>query len=99
MRKCGPLKLGRAGVNLNPPTRCSRPIPNRNEPMKYLIVGLGIVALVGVVAVLVSVPVWLLWNWLMPSIFGLKTISWMQALGLSVLCGLLFKSSASSSGK
>jgi hypothetical protein len=67
--------------------------------MKYLIVGLGIVALVGVVAVLVSVPVWLLWNWLMPSIFGLKTISWMQALGLSVLCGLLFKSSASSSGK
>lgn len=67
--------------------------------MKYLIVVLGILALTVVIALLVSVPVWLLWNWLMPQIFGLKTISWMQALGLSVLCSMLFKSTASSSSK
>ena len=72
---------------------------NSKQNMKYLIVGLGIVALIVIIALLVSIPVWLLWNWLMPAIFGLKTISWLQALGLSVLCGLLFKSSTSSSSK
>jgi hypothetical protein len=66
--------------------------------MKYLIIGLGIVALVAIIALLVSIPVWLLWNWLMPEIFGLKAISWLQALGLCVLCGMLFKSSGSSGG-
>ena len=34
--------------------------------------------------------VMLLWNWLMPSIFGLGAISFWQALGLLVLCRLLF---------
>jgi hypothetical protein len=31
-----------------------------------------------------------LWNWLMPSIFGLQTLSFTQALGLLVLSKLLF---------
>ena len=30
-----------------------------------------------------------LWNWLMPAIFGLKTISFVQALGLVVLSKIL----------
>ncbi len=34
--------------------------------------------------------VMLLWNWLMPDIFGLKEITWIQALGLNFLIGLLF---------
>jgi hypothetical protein len=38
-----------------------------------------------------SLPVMLLWDWLMPEIFGLKEITWLQAWGLSVLCGFLFK--------
>ena len=36
--------------------------------------------------------VMLLWNWLMPAIFGLITISFWQALGILVLCRLLFGS-------
>lgn len=32
----------------------------------------------------------LLWNWLMPSIFGLTTIDFWQAIGLFVLARLLF---------
>jgi hypothetical protein len=67
--------------------------------MKYMLIGLGIVAIVALTAVLISVPVWLLWNWLMPVIFGLKTITWLPALGLSVLCGALFRSPGSSSDK
>lgn len=31
-----------------------------------------------------------LWNWLMPAIFGLKTITFLQALGLFLLSKILF---------
>jgi hypothetical protein len=34
--------------------------------------------------------VFALWNGLMPGIFGLRTISYWQALGLMVLCWILF---------
>lgn len=44
-----------------------------------------------VVAVAVfSALVWMLWNWLMPAIFGLPTISFWQALGLLALSWILF---------
>lgn len=34
--------------------------------------------------------VWLLWNWLLPELFGLPTISFWQAAGLLLLCKILF---------
>jgi hypothetical protein len=37
----------------------------------------------------VSLPFWLLWNWLMPNIFGLPEITWLQAFGLWLLITLL----------
>lgn len=54
----------------------------------------SILILVGVSAFM-SLPVMLLWDWLMPTIFGLKEITWFQAWGLMFLCGLLFKSNIS----
>ena len=39
-----------------------------------------------------SAVVMLLWNWLMPAIFGLGVVSFWQALGILVLCRLLFGS-------
>lgn len=39
---------------------------------------------------LLALPVMLLWNWLMPEIFGLMTINFFQALGLAILSCLLF---------
>lgn len=48
------------------------------------------------VAAVMSLPVMLLWDWLMPTIFGLKEITWFQAWGLMFLCGLLFRSNKSS---
>ena len=69
--------------------------------MKILsqIVGVTLLAILAGLgfALIVSLPVWLLWNWLMPELFGLKTITWIQALGLLMLCGMLFRSSGSSS--
>ena len=31
---------------------------------------------------IVSLPFWLFWNWLIPPIFGLPEITWIQAFGL-----------------
>lgn len=50
------------------------------------------IALLFFIAALMSLPVMLLWDWLMPTIFGLPEITWFQAWGLLFLCGLLFKS-------
>ena len=52
------------------------------------IIFLGIVMffLIGIV---LSIPLCLVWNWLMPYIFGLPTINVLQAFGLSVLVTLL----------
>lgn len=50
-----------------------------------------IVFIVGISAVL-SVPIYFLWNWLCPELFGLPTISYGQALGLSYLSSFLIKS-------
>lgn len=48
---------------------------------------IGVFALI---CTLLSAPVFLLWNELMPAIFGLPTISFWQAFGLMLLCRLLF---------
>lgn len=45
-----------------------------------------------IISVLFSLPVMWLWNGLMPAIFKLPEITFLQALGLNILCGILFKS-------
>lgn len=55
-------------------------------------IGLGILGLV-LAAGLFALYGWivmLLWNWLMPELFGLKTMNFWQALGLPLLLMLLF---------
>ncbi len=41
-----------------------------------------------------AVPAWLLWNWLVPPLFGLPDTSLAQMVGLIVLSGLLIGSRA-----
>ncbi len=50
---------------------------------------LGIVAAVGF-AFLFGYVIMLLWNWLIPMIFGLTEISYWQAVGIIILAKLLF---------
>ncbi len=52
--------------------------------------GLKILVLVLVAATVFSFAVMWLWNHLMPAIFGLHSVSFWQALGLLVLCKILF---------
>jgi len=49
---------------------------------------MGILIFIGV-GLLFSIPLTLLWNWLMPNIFGLPTINILEAFGLSMLATLL----------
>jgi len=42
------------------------------------------------VLILMALPTWLLWNLLMPDIFGLDTINIWQALGITFLAKILF---------
>lgn len=58
-----------------------------------IILGLAMYALISAVF---AIPVLLLWNWLIPTIFGLTTITLGQAWGILVLCGLLFGQNSSS---
>ncbi len=69
----------------------------RSLPEKILtgigfgILGIGLLAGFGLI-------VMLLWNWLMPEIFGLKPLNYWQAWGLLILSWILFKGFGSSAG-
>jgi hypothetical protein len=43
-----------------------------------------------VLCMLAGFAVMYLWNWLMPALFGLKTITYWQGFGLLALCKILF---------
>jgi hypothetical protein len=63
---------------------------DRSLPQKVFFgIGFGILG-IGFVAALGWV-VMLLWNWLMPDIFGLQRLSYWKAGGLLILCWILFK--------
>jgi hypothetical protein len=51
---------------------------------------LKIVVIVAIAITVFSFVTMHLWNWLMPAVFGLRTITWLQALGLLVLGKILF---------
>ncbi len=58
---------------------------------------LGAIGLVGLVMLILGFPAMWLWNWLMPEIFGLKTITFWQAIGLQFLAYIILPSSKSTS--
>ena len=48
------------------------------------IVGIALFTAIG------GTVVMLLWNWLLPTLFGLKSVTFWQAIGLLALCRILF---------
>jgi membrane protein required for beta-lactamase induction len=52
----------------------------------------AIIGMIAIAIVLLGYPLMLLWNWLMPVIFGLPEITFWQAIGLNLLSTILFKS-------
>jgi hypothetical protein len=65
--------------------------------MEKLTIIVGALAIFVGLSLLFALPTMLLWDWLMPEIFNLKEITLVQAWGLNVLSGLLFKNNTSTS--
>lgn len=64
------------------------------------VVGVVVLGIMGLLALsfLLSWPVYMLWNGcLVDAVTGVKEVTWLQAWGLTVLCGFLFKSNVSKS--
>jgi hypothetical protein len=51
------------------------------------------------VLIILGLPLMLLWNWLMPYLFSLPEIGFLQAIGLNCLCSILFRSYNSNNNK
>ena len=60
-----------------------RMLERKNKFLKFALFTLLFIAVYGV-------ALWVLWNWLMPALFGLPAISFWQALGLLLLSRILF---------
>jgi hypothetical protein len=69
------------------------------ETMEKVLVTIGIVFLVSVLviglAALWALVTWWAWNIVIPYLFGLKTISLIQAFALNLLAAAFFKSTTS----
>ncbi len=65
----------------------------------YLTTFLMILGIACLYALLISVPIWLLWNWVGVDVLHLSSITLLQALGLALLSQCLFgcRSTAKSS--
>jgi hypothetical protein len=58
--------------------------------MHILLTFLLMLLLQSLIAVVVALPTWLLWNWIAVSVFELPAMSIMQILGLLLLLSFLF---------
>lgn len=52
------------------------------------IIGIIVICITGLI---LGYPLMLLWNWIMPYLFGLPILTYWKAVGLFFLCDLLFK--------
>jgi hypothetical protein len=59
-----------------------------------VVLGVATILIVALVGIIAAIPTYFLWNWLMPEIFGLKAITFLQAWGIVFLTGILFKSAS-----
>jgi len=60
--------------------------------MKNVEALLLVIGLVLLMALILAIPTMILWNWLMPHLFGTPQIDLYQAVGVNILTGILFKS-------
>ena len=51
------------------------------------------------IAIVMAIPTYLIWNWVIPSIFQLPEITLGQALGLNMLSSILFNFNSPSKPK
>jgi hypothetical protein len=59
----------------------------KNIEAIILVVGLLLLS-----AIILAIPTMLLWNWLLPHLFNIPSITLYEAIGINMLSGILFKS-------
>lgn len=59
----------------------------------------GILLLMGVLSLLLAYPTMWAWNYVMPYLFGFKTLTFWQAFCVNYLAGSLIKSSQTNNNK
>lgn len=59
----------------------------------FLIPVLLVVLAIVFYGILIGIPIYVLWNLLIPSIVGWKSVTFMQACGIGLLCSFLFNRS------
>ncbi len=68
--------------------------------MKTLFTVLGGIGFIILVSFLLSWPVYMLWNGcLVDAVIIVREITWLQAWGISILCGFLFKTTVNTESK
>ena len=67
-----------------------------NQKMNNILLVIGILI---IAVMLIGFPLMILWNWLMPTIFGLPEIGFWQSIGLQLLSIILFKSTSFKTNK
>jgi hypothetical protein len=60
----------------------------KNSTVEQILMLIGLIILA---AILFALPLQLLWNWLMPTIFNLPMVTFWEAFGLNLLAGILFR--------
>jgi ABC-type multidrug transport system permease subunit len=63
----------------------------KKEATQIIIKSVIILLVILILALILGLPVQLLWNWLMPTIFNLPTITFWQAMGLNIMASILLK--------
>ena len=62
--------------------------------MKLILTSLGLIVFAIALGALLILPIMWCWNYVIPDLFGLENITWKQALALSMLSSMLFKSTS-----
>lgn len=62
----------------------------RHHPAKKATKIAVVALIIAAIAFALALALLFLWNWLMPAVFGLKAITYWQALGLLIMCWILF---------
>lgn len=71
-------------------------VPKLFRVISYVIMGLVAAVFMGLIF---GYAIKLLWNWLMPTLFNLKKITYWQGIGIFVLARIIFGFGSSSSNK
>lgn len=72
---------------------------NKFSKGEQILIFIGLILVLIVFVIIEGWFVTCLWNWLMPTIFGLTKITVKQGIGIFVLCNILFKSTGYNSSK